>query len=152
MGLNIVKKNNRLVATITKTTTKKKTKKVTEAKIIKFVRDNLLNIVGAAWHYGWGDTLCNEDEEWTKIFPKEYASVITEIHIPRHRDGEFEGDFIVYGNFKNAIHITCTKEELGVCKAHFNGLHLSERLANISRNDPKYFELWTRATRRLQHE
>lgn len=121
---------------------KKKTNKITEAKIIKFVRNNLLVIVGIAWHYGWGDTLCNEDDDWIKIIPKEYASVIKEIHIPRHRDGEFDGDFIVYGNFKKAIHVTCTKEELGVCKAHYMGLNLFEWLSFVSKYRPELYEMW----------
>lgn len=106
----------------------------TMAKNVKnWFRKNMLNIVACAWTNGYGEVAYRSDIE--KILPKNLYNHVFKVHVPRHRDGEFIGNFKVLVD-NEIIEIECTELELKMCKAHYAMLTVDNMCRMIKDNDP----------------
>lgn len=104
------------------------------AKSVKsWFHKNMLNIVACAWTNGYGDVAYRSDIE--KLLPKKLYKHVFNIHVPRHRDGEFVGNFRVLVDHET-IEIECTELELKMCKAHYAKLTIDDIFRRIKANDP----------------
>lgn len=118
--------------------------RIPKKKIEKWFRENILVIVSSANGFGWGDTAYRD--EFDGIVPKELKPFIGNIHVPRHRDGEYDGDFVIHiRNSRKDVTMKCSTEVLAMCKAHTNGESVTRMMKLINSGD---YEQWYRRLRK----
>lgn len=125
--------------------------RIPKKKIEKWFKENLLTIVSAANTCGWGDMAYREDFEG--IIPEKLKPFIGNIQVPRHRDGEYDGDFVIpIRHSKKNIVITCTKEVLAMCKAFTDGQNVDNLFNRILAGDNYVMDFYEQSYRLLRKE